>query len=420
MWDDPGMTDVADIDLADIDLSDPALRADPHPIYHRLRAEAPVQEIVGPEGPELLLTRYEDCAAVLRDPRWSSSPSHAEAGQNVASPLRAAVAGDNFPVLLFMDPPDHTRLRRLVSKAFTPRTVERLRPRITEILDELVREPAERGELELISELAYPLPVTVICELLGVPVADRDGFSGWSSDASRLLDGVIAEDEIERGVTALMQFVNYFNLLFEDRRRSPGEDLISQLLAVEEDGDMLTHQELLATVVLLFVAGHETTMNLVGNGLFQLLSHRDQFDRLAADPSLAPGAVEESLRFDGPVHLTGRVATEDLRVGDVPVPAGRQVVALLAAANRDPQVFEEPDRFDIGRTDNHHLTFSHGMHYCLGAALARVEGQVVLGELARRWPDMELLDRTPTRREHFVLRGLESLRVTLPGSRPSG
>lgn len=401
-------------DLAALDLSDPALRADPHPTYHRLRAEAPIQEIVGPAGPELLLTRYDHCVSVLRDPRWSSSPSHAASAENVTSVLRSQVAGADLPVLLFMDPPDHTRLRRLVSRAFTPRTVERLRPRIAEIFDELVAGPAEAGELEVISELAYPLPVTVICELLGVPVEDRDGFSGWSSDASRLLDGIIPDDQLERGFAALMQFISYFNDLFEERRRSPGDDLISRLLAVEDDGDALTHQELLATVLLLFVAGHETTMNLIGNGTFQLLRHRDQFDRLAADPGLAPAAVEECLRFDGPVHLTGRIATEDLDIDGFPVSKGRQVVTLLAAANRDPEVFAEPDRFDIGRADNHHLTFSHGMHYCLGAALARVEGQVVLSALARRWPGMELLDEHPVAREHFVLRGLESLRVSLP------
>ncbi len=401
-------------DLAGIDLMDPVLRADPHPTYHRLRAEAPLQEITGPDGPELLLTRHDDCVAVLRDPRWSSSPTHAETEGEVASPLRSAVGAADLPVLLFMDPPDHTRLRRLVSKAFTPRTVERLRPRITSIFDDLVSAAAERGQIEVISELAYPLPVTVICELLGVPLADRDGFSGWSADASRLLDGVIPDDQMQQGLLAVMQFMNYFNQLFEDRRRNPGDDLISHLLAVEDDGDALTHEELLATVLLLFVAGHETTMNLIGNGLFQLLTHRDQYARLADDPMLAPSAVEECLRYDGPVHLTGRIATEDLHIGDLPVPAGRQVVALLAAANRDPAAFDDPDRFDVARSDNHHLTFSHGMHYCLGAALARVEGQVVLGGLAARWPDMELIDPAPRRREHFVLRGFESLPVTLP------
>lgn len=406
------MTDLGGLDLAALDLSDPVLRADPHPTYHRLRAEAPVHEITGPDGnPELLLTRHNDCVAVLRDPRWSSSPAHVATTDSVTSPLRSAVAGSDLPVMLFMDPPDHTRLRRLVSKAFTPRSVERLRPRITEIFDDLVAGAAERGELEVIGELAYPLPVTVICELLGVPVEDRDGFSGWSSDASRLLDGVIPDDQVDRGIAALMQFMNYFNQLFEDRRRSPGDDLISHLLAVEDDGDTLTHEELLATVLLLFVAGHETTMNLIGNGLHQLLRNRSEFERLGADPSLAPGAVEECLRYEGPVHLTGRIATEPLELGGHAVPAGRQVVALLAAANRDPAVFPDPDRFDVRRADNHHLTFSHGMHYCLGAALARVEGQVVLGELARRWPRMELVDPEPTLREHFVLRGLESLRV---------
>jgi cytochrome P450 len=400
-------------DLAGIDLADPRLRADPHPTYHRLRAEAPVLEVVGPAGAELLLTRYEDCVSVLRDPRWSSNPGHVVA-DDVASPLRSRVAEAGLPVLLFMDPPDHTRLRRLVSKAFTPRTVERLRPRIADIFDGLTAGPAARGEMEVISELAYPLPVTVICEMLGVPVSDQSEFAGWSSDASRLLDGVIPDEQVERGLAAVMNFVAYFDQLFEERRRTPGDDLISRLLAVEDDGDALAHEELMATVLLLFVAGHETTMNLIGNGLLQLLRHRDQFDLLGRDPDLAPSAVEECLRFDGPVHLTGRVATVELSVAEHRVEPGRQVVTLLAAANRDPAVFEDPDRFDVCRADNHHLTFSHGLHYCLGAALARVEGQVVLGELARRWPGMELIDDQPALREHFILRGLESLHVSLP------
>src|SRR5690606_34049935 len=205
----------------------------------------------------------------------------------------------------------HTRLRKLVSKAFTPRSVERLRPRVQELVDGLLDEAEERGGMELIHDFAYPLPVTVICELMGVPTEDQHLFGPWSSDASRLLDGDLDEQTAMRGLAGSMQLINYFNELFEDRRRSPRDDLVSALLAAEEQGDKLTEEELRATVVLLFIAGHETTMNLIGNGTYALLRNRDQFAKLAADPSLAPNAVEEVLRFDGPVHLTGRIPLED-------------------------------------------------------------------------------------------------------------
>ena len=392
----------------------PEHKRNPHPIYHEMRAASALTRLVEPDGRVgQVLTRYQDCVDVLRDPRWSSNPVHANPDQRVDSPVRAAVGENGLPVLLFIDPPDHTRLRRLVSKAFTPRTVEQLRPRIVDVFDELMAGPTERGELEVMAELAFPLPVTIICELMGVPLEDRMQFHGWSGDAARMLDGDMDEATATRGLMAIMQFVNYFGGLFEERRGSGGADLISQLVAVEEEGDRLSQEELIAITLLLFVAGHETTMNLIGNGLHALLTHRSEFDALAADPSLAPSAVEEALRFNGPVHLTGRIATEQLTVAGETFEKGDQVMTLLAAANRDPAVFDDPDRFDIRRTDNHHLTFSHGLHYCLGAALARVEGQVVLGELARRFPNMQLETTEPQLRDHFVLRGFEELRVKL-------
>jgi cytochrome P450 len=265
-----------------------------------------------------------------------------------------------------------------------------------------------------VSALAYPLPVIVICELLGVPVEDRHQFEGWSSDATRLLDGDIDEETFQRGLLASMYFINYFNGLFEERRAAPRDDLLCALLAAEDGGDTLSEEELRSTVLLLFLAGHETTMNLIGNGLFALLTHRDQWARLCADPEgLTASTVEECLRWDGPVHLTGRIATEELEVGGQVFPAKSQVVTLLAAANRDPARFPDPDRFDVGRADNQHLTFSHGIHYCLGAALARLEGQVVFGALARKFPDLRLaVDSSEVEyRDHFVLRGLKALPV---------
>jgi cytochrome P450 len=383
-------------------------KRNPHPLYHRLRTEAP--HWIEPEMGEMILTRWADCEAVLRDPRWSSDPAHTQ----MEGDMRGAIGDAGVRTLLFMDPPDHTRLRRLVSKAFTPRKVEQLRGHVGEIFDDLMSGWTGDETFEVMSGLAYQLPVIVICELLGVPVDDRHQMEGWSSDASRLLDfAQIDEATAMKGMYAAMSFINYFNGLFEARRAEPQDDLLTELIKAEEDGDKLTEEELRSIVLLLFVAGHETTMNLIGNGLFALLTNRDQWERLVADPSLIPSAVEEVLRYDGPVHITGRIATTDLEVAGHVLPKGSNVVTLLAAANRDPDKFPDPDRFDVGRADNHHLTFSHGIHYCLGAALARLEGQVVFGKLTERYPDLQLaVDPDEVEyREHFVLRGLKALPV---------
>lgn len=405
------MVDATTLPSTHAELFAPAGRRDPHPAYHAVRAERPVWHDA--EVGQYLLTRWNDCEAILRDPRWSSSPEHATAPLN-GPDLRAAQAEAGTRTLLFLDPPDHTRLRRLVSKAFTPRTMERLRNHVHDIADDLLRDVRPGEPWDLMSTLAFPLPLTVICELMGVPIADREQFEGWSGDATRLLDGDLDEPTMMKAMVAAMNFINYFNTLFEQRRGEPGDDLVSGLLAVHEEGDRLSEEELRSIVMLLFLAGHETTMNLIGNGMVAFMTNRDQWDRLCADPSLAPAAVEECLRYDGPVHLTGRIASTELEVapGTV-VPKGTQVVTLLAAANRDPEHHPDPDAFDIRRADNHHLTFSHGIHYCMGAALARLEGQVVFAELARRYPDIQLAcDATELeRREHFVLRGWQHLPV---------
>ena len=376
---------------------------DPWPIYRAVREAAPIVSV--PEWDELICTRYADCERVLRDATFSPNVGHRR--------LKHDDTGfdlDLPEVLLFMDPPDHTRLRRLVSSAFTPRTVEQLRPHVAELVDRMLAE-ADPGGFDLIQALAFPLPVTVICELLGVPVEDRHLFGPWSSDASRLLDGDLTPDDINRGLGGAMQLITYLNALFEERRKAPGDDLVSGLLAVEEEGDRLSESELTAIVLLLFVAGHETTMNLIGNGTVALLRNRSQWDRLAADPGLAPSAVEEVLRFDGPVHATQRIATQDALVGEVQVAAGQGVICHLAAANRDPARFPDPDSLDIGRPDPQHLTFSHGIHYCLGAALARLEGQEVFKALPQRFPDLQLAEE-PVHRDHFVLRGYRAVHLT--------
>jgi len=323
-------------------------------------------------------------------------------------------------VLLFLDAPDHTRLRSLVAKAFTPGVVRRLRPRVEELVAELLDQAERRGSLELIADLAYPLPVAVICELMGVPAADRAIFGSWSSDASRLLDRDIDLDEgaMERGATAIAGFTEYFSGLIQQRRLEPGDDLLSGLIAAEEDGQGLTVEELFSTIILLYLAGHETTVNLIGNGALALLRHPDQLERLRRDPALGPTAVEELLRYESPVHVTARIATTDLEVGGVRLDAGEQAIVVVAAANHDPEVFADPDGLDVGRPDNRHLSFSAGMHYCLGAALARLEGEVAFDALLRRFPGLALADPEPHFREHFVLRGLRSLELRLmPGTR---
>jgi len=377
--------------------------ADPHPHYHRMRAETPI--LLQPEWDEVILTRWADCERVLRDSTFSSDASNRR--NPPPADFRAGI--ELPPSLLFMDPPDHTRLRRLVSSAFTPRTIERLRPHVADLVAGML-DTVDPSGFDVIESLGYPLPVTVICELLGVPVEDQHLFGPWSSDASRLLDGDLDEAAVERGIFAFMQLLNYLNGLFDERRKAPQDDLVSGLIAVEEEGDRLSEEELRSIVMLLFVAGHETTMNLIGNGTVALLRHRDQWELLGSDPSLAPGAVEELLRYDGPVHLTGRIATQPSLVGDVEIEPGRGVVTLLAAANRDPARFTDPDRVDIRRPDVQHLTFSHGIHYCLGAALARLEGQEAFRQLTQRFPTLELAEE-PIHRDHFVLRGYQAVHV---------
>lgn len=377
---------------------------DPHPHYHRMRSATPILSI--PEWDEYVFTRFEDCERILRDPSMSSDPTT----RRMELPFLEFGEGTDRPrTMLLMDAPDHTRLRKLVSKAFTPRTMEQLRSHVAELADTMLQD-ADPAGFDLISAVGFPLPVTVICELLGIPAEDRHLFGPWSSDASRMLDADLDDATIQRGVLAFMQLVNYLNGIFEERRAAPRDDLLSGLLAAEEAGDRLSEEELRATVVLLFVAGHETTMNLIGNGTVALLRQRDQWDRLVADPSLGPGAVEEVLRFDGPVHLTARTATVPTQVDGVLVEPGQGLVTLLAAANRDPAHFPEPDRLDITRSDGPHLTFSQGAHYCLGAALARVEGQEVFKALVRRFPTLELTEE-PVHRDHFVLRGYQAVNV---------
>lgn len=400
--------------MGELNLLDPDFLADPYPVYHRLRVEDPVHR--HPYG-FYVLTRYDDVAGFLRDARFGKGGYQAL----IESRFGAGPDGPWLALsMLFRDPPDHTRLRGLVSKAFTPRVVETLRGRIQGIVDRLLERVAGAPLMDVIEDLAYPLPVTVISELLGVPVGDGDTVKGWSRDVARALDAIalpVGPDVIERGGRATDEMAGYFRDLIMERRRRPALDLLSGLVEAEEAGDRLTEQELLATCVLLYVAGHETTVNLIGNGLLALLRHPEARRRLQEDPGLLGGAIEELLRYDGPVQRTGRMAASDTEIGGVPIAAGSLVLGLLGAANRDPARFAEPDRLDLRRAEPRHLAFGSGIHYCLGAPLARLEAQVAIGTVLRRFPALTLAVECPVWRPSSTLRGLDTLPVVLGPTR---
>ncbi len=412
-------TQAADLHPMVLAMFDPSNRADPYRVYRQIREMGPVT--AGIPG-LVVFARHADCSAILTDPRAGADRTKSILFAALAASGRLTKEDqeviDRRPFLL-RDPPDHTRLRRLVSKAFTPRVVEGLRMRIRQLVDEALDAVANRGRIDVVSEFAYPVPVAVISELLGVPTEDHETFQGWSRDLTRLLDPDIrlleAPDDEERrrraGTMAL--FREYFLDLIERRRSRPGDDLLSQLVAAEEEGDQLTEEELVATCVLLLVAGHETTVNLIANGILALLMNPEQRDLLRERPELARGAVEEALRFDPPVQVTGRIALEPLDIGGAPIPQGGIGMLLLAAANRDPAAFPDPDpeRFDITRDAGHHLAFGMGPHFCLGAPLARLEGQIALSAFVRRVRDPLLADEPLRYKEHFTLRGLAELPV---------
>jgi cytochrome P450 len=392
----------------------PEVHEDPYPLYHQLRTEDPVHR--SPLG-FWVLTRHADVLGVLRDPRMSRDPRRSERMES----LRASAEVDELlseeeaaPSMLFVDPPDHTRLRALVSKAFTPAAVERLRPRVEAIVAELLDRVVVQGRMDVVEDLAYPLPVTVICELFGVPEADRDRFRAWSRELVRLLDPLVAADALERALQARLALRAYLRELIATRRAHPTGDLLSALIAAEDQGSQLSEPELVSMCVLLLVAGHETTVNLIANGTLALLRHPEERASLQAGAALPGSAVEELLRYDSPVQFTSRHALADLEVGGRRVRAGETVIAVLGAANRDPAQFPDPDRLDLARTPNRHIAFGGGIHFCLGAPLARVEARIAIGAMLERLPGMELGPAAPVRRDTVTLRGLSSLPVSFP------
>ena len=394
-----------------LELITPENLADPYPLYRRYRETDPMHFAdIG----VWTLTRYADILAVLRDDRFSVDP------RNATELERFFPATDNTPrpfeqmaglLLLFTDPPDHTRMRNLVNKAFTRRVVEELRPHVQEIVDELLDNVAGRGEMDVIGDFAFQLPALVICELMGVPVEDRDKFHGMSADIAPILDPITPPEALEKAMYTAGLFVMYFVQLLEERRKDPRDDLLSALLAAEEHEQKLSQEEVIALCVLIFIAGHETTQNLIGNGLLALLRNPEQLGLLRDDPSLTRDANEELLRYDSPVQLTGRSALTDIEIGGRTIRKGQEVVVLLGAGNHDPVMFSDPDRLDITRERSSVLSFGGGVHFCLGAPLARLEGQIAFNSLIKRFPNIELATDTPEFRPTLTLRGLRSLPV---------
>ena len=398
------------------DPSDPLFRADPYPFYDRLRLEAPVYQVPG--GP-LVVTRYDDVARVLRSNEVSRDiEANARIDESDPIAVRRRERRGGAKTILNLDPPDHTRLRRLVSKAFTPSAVDRLRPRIEALVDAVLDHAGERGEIELVDELAFPIPFQVISELLDMPTERAPELREWSQSLTLGLEPGATLDDLDSAEAAIMQLIPYLVETIDARRQSPGDDLLSALLLVEDDGDTLSPAELISFVVLLYVAGHETTVNLIGNGLLALLRNRDQLRRWQTDPSIAVNAVDELLRYDGPVQHTVRVPMSPLTfVGadGEPVVAepGDTLLTVLGAANHDPAMFDDPHALRLDRTNaNRHLAFSAGIHYCLGASLAKLEASVAISRMIQRFPTIELADE-PHWRDRLTIRGVDRMPLTL-------
>ncbi|MDH3755473.1 MAG: cytochrome P450 [Acidimicrobiia bacterium] len=405
------MTDVDSTEAGEVDavvfelMATPEGRADPYPRYERLRALGRASRSA--EVPVWYLTGFDDCHQVLRDLRFGKG-----------SRLRSIVAGSELPEtddgrrrsMLFMNPPDHTRLRGLVSRAFTPRRVEQLHDNIVTMVDELLDPLLGAGPVDLMEALAYPLPVRVISELIGVPAADRDRFRSHTAKLVTTLEPVYSQDQQAEAEAAAIEFGEYFSWLIDERRVRPADDLLTGLVQARDGDDALTHDELIATLILIYAAGFETTTNLIGNGIWTLLRHPDQLAHLRRERSLVPNAVEEILRVESPVQIDGREAFETIEVAGTVIPAGESVITLLGAANRDPQKLVDPHVFDITREDVPVLSFASGIHFCLGASLARLEGRVVLDRVLDRFDTITVVEE-PTWKANLTLRGLESLLV---------
>jgi cytochrome P450 PksS len=403
-----------------VDITSPAFKATPFPFYARLRAEAPVHQVPLPDGQKAwLVTRYDDVAAVLKDERFAKDRFKVMTPEQLArQPWIPGVFKPLSRNMLDLDAPDHTRLRALVQSAFTPRLVEGMRERVQRLTDDLLVAALGRGRMDLVRDYALPIPTTIIAEMLGVPVADRHRFQRWSRTLVTLTPsrwGMLL------AIPTVWTFLRYVRKLVRARWAAPRDDLVSALARAEEAGRQLSEDELVAMVILLLIAGHETTVNLIGSGVLALLEHPDQMARLRDDPSLIRPAVEELLRYTCPVETaTERCAREDVTVAGVTIRRGEMVFAAIASANRDERHFANPDALDLGREPNKHLAFGLGAHFCLGASLARLEGQIAINTLLRRTADLRLAVAPAALRwrRGLVLRGLEALPVTFAKREP--
>jgi cytochrome P450 PksS len=403
--------------IVNINMAHPEFKANPYPFYARLRDEAPVCRVTLPgKHTAWLITRYDDVAAVLKDERFAKDRLNAlTPGQAAKQPWVPAMFKPLTRNMLDLDGPDHTRLRALVHKAFTPRLIEELRERVQALTDELLDAARRHGRMELIHDYALPIPTTIIAEMLGVPVGDRHTFHRWSS---AIVSSNPSGWGVVKAIPNVMAFIRYIRKLVKTRQADPQDDLVSALVQVEEAGDQLSEDELLAMIFLLLVAGHETTVNLIGNGTLALLEHPEQMEKLRSDPTLIKPAVEELLRYSSPLETaTERYAREDMTIAGVTIPRGELVYAVIASANRDKRKFTNPDTLDITRDPNRHLTFGQGIHYCLGAPLARLEGQIAVNTLLRRSHELRLAAAPGALRwrHGLVLRGLETLPVAFVG-----
>lgn len=388
--------------------------ADPYPAYAELRARGRIHH--NPETEQWIVPHHEDVNGLLRDRRFGRTYLHLATHAEMGHPEDAEHAAPFWHLvrhgILDMEPPDHTRVRRLVAKAFTPRRVEELRPTVQRLMDGLVDEVLGAGEVDLISSVAEPLPVTVIAELLGIPEADRHHLRPWSAEICRMYELSPTEEDGRAASAAAVEFSDYLRGLIRERRHRPTEDLIGGLVQVIDEGDRLTEDEMIGTCVLLLNAGHEATVNMTGNGWWALYRNPDQLARLRGDHSLVPRAIEELMRYDTPLQMFERWVLEDVEIHGVPVARGQELALLFGSANRDPAAFDRPDELDLGREPNPLMSFGAGIHFCLGAPLGRVELETSFGTLLRRAPHMELV-REPEWKPNYIIRGLKELRVRL-------
>ncbi len=414
------MTDVQ-VPLVEFNAFEDEFVADPYPAYARMREQG---RVLKNQLGFFMLPHYEDAMAMVRHPQVSADPLKSDILRSMFQMLVGPEEGPGIRLvknlLLLMDPPDHTRMRSLANVAFSRKAVEDWRPEIKRIVDDLLDTAVDRGEIDLMADYAYPLPVTVIAELLGVPLEDRENFVRWGRELLDMFSFSIEDftpERTERGNAAIMKFNDFFEGLAAERRKAPRDDLLTALVEAETAGERLSHEELLATCLLLLIAGHETTANLIGNATAALLRNPQAMARLRDDPSVASSGIEELVRYDSPVQMTARTTLEPIEVAGIEIPANQRVASMLGSSNHDPAHFERPDELVLDRTSSPHVSFGGGIHFCLGAPLARLEARIAIPELLRRAPNLAFATESLDWRKTFPFRGLRSLPLTIGGGK---